>query len=270
MMTDTDAEMPGEVIVDVAGDGRRALIEFRNQARNNALSIAMWGQLKEILERLTPMPDLRVVVLRGAGRRAFCAGADIRDFDDKRSGDAAPAYDTLVEDTCRLLDEFPVPSVAMIHGFCMGAGLSIASCCDLRFCDPSAIFALPAARLGLGYTRHGIERLIRVVGLPQTKRILFTAGRIDSDRAQSIGLTHDIVDADILESTVAALVDDICRNAPLTMRAMKLCMTEMAKDPTARDIDACLAAIRRCNESHDYAEGRRAFAEKRPPVFKGY
>jgi enoyl-CoA hydratase len=269
MTTDRHAEAPGDAVVAVSDDRQQATVELRNEARNNALSIAMWRQLKEILERLTTAQDLRVVVLRGAGSKAFCAGADIRDFDDKRSGDETAAYDALVEDTCRLLDEMPVPTVAMIHGYCMGAGLSLASCCDLRLCDTSAVFALPAARLGLGYTRHGIERLLRVVGLSATKYILFTARRIDAAEARTIGLAHDVVESDALPRAVDEVVADIRRNAPLTIRAMKLCMREIGKDPAERDLAACLAAIRRCNESADYAEGRRAFAEKRQPVFKG-
>ena len=256
--------------VQFTDHGERALLELRNDSKNNAMSLAMWRELDAILDELLINERLRVLIVRGHGQQAFCAGADISEFDLQR-GDPArtKSYDALVERACQRLESVPVPTVAMIYGFCIGGGLSLAAACDLRLCDQSATFGLPAARLGLGYDVCGVERLVRLLGPAFAKEILYTARRIDAERARAIGLVHHVSATEELGDHVNELVERIRRNAPLTIRAMKCSVQELSKTEAQRDLGRCQALVDRCNESEDYREGRAAFAEKREPVFRG-
>lgn len=256
--------------VELVDQGERALLELRNERKNNAISTAMWQQLDEIVDRLLSNERLRVVVVRGQGQQAFSAGADISEFSERRS-DATEtrAYDDLLERACRRIEALPVPTLALIHGFCIGGGLSLASACDLRMCDHKATFALPAARLGLGYDVRGVERLVKVVGAPVAKEILYTARRVDSERALQMGLVHHVTATEELADYVDDVAERICRNAPLSVRAMKCCVQELTRSEGEPDLARCRAFVDRCNESEDYREGRAAFAEKREPVFRG-
>ncbi|NIR60333.1 MAG: enoyl-CoA hydratase [Gammaproteobacteria bacterium] len=256
--------------VEFTDYGEHALLELRNESKNNAMSMAMWRELDAILDELLVNERVRVLVVRGHGQQAFCAGADISEFDARRS-DAAQtkAYDALVERTCQRLESVPVPTVAMIHGFCIGGGLSLAAACDLRVCDHKATFSLPAARLGLGYDVCGVERLVKVLGAPFAKEILYTARPIDAERARAMGLVHQVSATEELADYVDELAGRIRHNAPLSIRAMKCSVQELTKTEAERDLAQCQALVDRCNRSEDYREGRAAFAEKREPVFRG-
>lgn len=250
--------------------GERALLELRNESKNNAMSMGMWRELDAILEELLVNEQLRVLIVRGHGQQAFCAGADISEFDARRSDPAqTKTYDALVERTCRRLESVPVPTLAMIHGFCIGGGLSLAAACDLRVCDHKATFGLPAARLGLGYDVCGVERLVKVLGAPFAKEILYTARRIDAERARAIGLVHHVSVTEELADYADDLAERIRRNAPLSVRAMKCSVQELTKLESERDLARCQDLVDRCNRSQDYEEGRAAFAEKREPLFRG-
>lgn len=256
--------------IDVQDQDDLVTLSLANPARNNAVSMAMWEQLLALADGLAERDGLRLVIVRGAGDKAFSAGADISEFDQHR-GDAQGirAYDRLVESTCRRLEALPVPTLAMIHGYCIGAGLSLAGACDLRLCDRDASFALPAARLGLGYDFSGIERLVRLVGDAMAREILFTGSRIAAPRAQAMGLVHEVCGTLELAERVASLSERIRGNAPLTIRAFKTCLDEIRRPADERDVARCEALIDACNASADYREGRSAFAGRREPVFKG-
>lgn len=250
-------------------EGTLCTLRLRNDDRRNAISADMWVRIGEIAEQLAAREDLRVLVVRGWGGEYFSAGADISEFDSVRDAGGTDSYDALVEESCRRIEQLPFPTVAAIHGYCIGAGLSLAASCDLRYCDREARFAVPAARLGLGYDYHGIERFVALVGVAATREILYRASRIDAARALAIGLVHAVLPARELDTHVEAVVAELLANAPLTLRAVKACTREMLRPAAERDTARCEELVRRCNESDDYREGRAAFREKRQPLFRG-
>lgn len=256
--------------ITVQDQGDLVTLSLDNPARNNAITVGMWERLLECADQLATRDGLRLVIVRGAGQRAFSAGADISEFDQRRDdAEAIRGYDRLVESACRRIEALPVPAVAMIHGYCIGAGLSLAGACDLRLCDRDASFALPAARLGLGYDFSGIERLVRLVGDAMAREILFTGSRMPAARARAMGLVHEVCEPAELAERVESLGERIRGNAPLTLRAFKACLAEIRRPPGERDVARCEAMIDACNASADYREGRSAFAQRRDPVFKG-
>lgn len=247
-----------------------AVVKLANPAKRNAVTASMWRQLRAIMTELNDKPDLRAVMIRGAGDIAFSAGADISEFDRERSGtDAVQAYDGLVEAACVALEGLPVPTLAMIHGACLGAALSVVGSCDLRVCDDQASFALPAARLSLGYDFSGIARLAGLVGITAAKEILLAGERIPATRALQIGLVQHVAGRAELADHAGQLARRLRDNAPLTLRAMKACFAELRKPSAERDIARCQVLVEHCNASDDYREGRKAFAERRPAAFKG-
>jgi enoyl-CoA hydratase len=246
------------------------IITFDNPARHNAVSLEMWESAAGILARLRDDPAIRVVVLTGAGDKAFVSGADISRFEDERTSQAAVRrYNDAVEHMYRALAEMPKPTIAMIRGYCLGGGLGLAVCCDLRVCNDGAVFALPAAKLGLGYGPAGLRRFVDVLGPAVTKEIFFTARRYDAATALRWGLVNHVVPGDTLDGFVMEMAATIAANAPLTIATVKAITRELAKDPDRRDLAACEAMVARCFASQDYVEGRRAFLEKRKPVFTG-
>lgn len=244
-------------------------LRLRNDGRRNAISSDMWVRIGELAEQLAARDDVRVLVVRGWGDEVFSAGADISEFEAVRDAANTAHYDALVEESCRRVEALPFPTLAAIRGYCIGAGVSLAASCDLRYCEQSASFAVPAARLGLGYDYHGIERLAGLLGVAATREILYRASPISAGRALEVGLVHAVLPAAGLDAHVAAVVDELTANAPLTLRAVKACTRALTGPPGERDLDACNELVARCNESEDYREGRAAFLEKRKPVFRG-
>jgi enoyl-CoA hydratase len=167
------------------------------------------------------------------------------------------------------LQEFPKPTIAMIRGFCLGGGLALALCCDMRFAETISRFSIPAARLGLSYNYAGLAKLVALVGPANAKRILFTADRFTADQAQRIGLIEEAVAPEELAEFVAGMAGRIAANAPLTVASAKYNINQSLLDAGARDLDGMLARELACLSSEDFAEGRRAFLEKRPPAFQG-
>jgi enoyl-CoA hydratase len=250
-------------------DGRIAWIIADNSARMNAYTAAMWRAIPEHVATAVADPEVRIIVLRGAGDKAFSAGADISEFETSRTGDAAKVYDALNDAAFQALTRCPKPTVAMIHGFCLGGGLGLALCCDLRLGDDASQYAIPAAKLGIGYNARWVRPILAAVPPARAKELLFTGRRFRSAEAEAMGLITRTVPAADLEATARALADEIASNAPLSVAAAKGIVDEIVRHPEQPDMALLDALVARCFESADYAEGRKAFLEKRKPVFKG-
>ncbi len=246
-----------------------AWLTLDNPARMNAISLTMWRQIAEAVETYEKTPSLRCMVVRGAGDKAFASGADISEFDTLRTGDGVKQYDIAAKGSMALLEATTKPTVALIEGYCIGGGLALALCCDIRLAADDARFSIPAARLGLGYDYVGIKRLVDLVGPARAKLIFFSARKFSADEAKGFGLIEAVVPKARLASEVGDLVAAIVENAPLTISAAKNAINTTRKEPTPQDVAAAEAMAAACFSSEDYAEGRRAFAEKRRPVFKG-
>lgn len=243
---------------------------FANAERLNAMKMEMNESIVTILEAFGASDDVRVVVMSGEGDRAFASGADISEFETHRSSpDARERYDAVAAAAGRAMAQFDKPLVAMIRGFCMGGGLATALQADLRFSADDGQFAIPAARLGLGYGFAGIDRLTHVVGPAMAAEMLLTARRFSAAEAYEMGLINRVLPVEELEPAVREVAGRIAANAPLTVRAAKAAVRETFKDPARRDLDRIEALVEACFRSRDYAEGRSAFMEKRTPNFEG-
>jgi enoyl-CoA hydratase/carnithine racemase len=251
-------------------EGHVGYVIFNNPARRNAVSLEMWEATARILDDFGKDNDVRVVVLTGAGDKAFVSGADISRFENERANEEAIArYNQTVERANAAIYDYPKPTIAMIRGFCIGGGVGLALCCDLRICSDDSRFAVPAAKLGLGYAYQGLKKLVDVVGPSFAKEIFYTARQFDAEEARAMGLVNRVVKADELEAYVKKYADTIGENAPMTIATTKFIIGEVVKDESKRDLAKCAAMVKRCFESDDYTEGRRAFMEKRTPVFTG-
>jgi enoyl-CoA hydratase/carnithine racemase len=256
-------------IVTRREDGVGHLV-FNNPEKRNAVSLDMWQAVEGVLDAFEHDPELRVVVLAGAGGKAFVSGADISKFEDERaSAEAVERYDATTARLYARLSAFPKPTIAQITGACVGGGVALAVCCDLRVCGKSARFAIPAAKLGLGYGFAGLQRLVHLIGPAFAKEMFFTARLFSAAEAYEMGLVNRVVPDDAVADYVADYARTITANAPLTVGSVKAIIGEVLKDPAARDLERCAALVRACFGSRDYVEGRKAFLEKRPPRFHG-
>jgi enoyl-CoA hydratase/carnithine racemase len=243
---------------------------FNQPAKKNAINDAMWRGIPEAMKRFDADPEVRCVAFRGAGTEAFAAGADISEFENKRSDRGAVAdYDDLLDRVLHSIQGSPKPTLAMIYGFCLGGGVEIALACDLRYCGASAQFGIPAAKLGLAYNIEGHKRLLETVGHARAREIMFLGRRYNADEASAMGLVHRVLPDAELEPYVDGVIHTLCENAPLSIANTKTILEEYAKSSGAPDAERMRAAIERCAKSADYIEGRRAFMEKRKPRFTG-
>ncbi|MCC5979683.1 MAG: enoyl-CoA hydratase/isomerase family protein [Salinarimonas sp.] len=251
-------------------DGAVGWMIFNNPERRNAVSASMWQAIPGILDALEADEAIRVIVLTGTGDKAFVAGADISEFEKNRnSADAAREYGIAADAAQLRMYRCTKPTIAMIRGYCIGGGLGVALNCDMRIAAKSAKFAVPAARLGLGYAAKHIKKLVDVVGTAQAKEIFYTARRYGAEEAYRIGLVNHLVEDGELEAKVAEICASIADNAPLTIHAAKEAIFEINRVDALPDLDRCDQLEKACFDSEDYAEGRRAFMEKRKPVFRG-
>jgi len=249
-------------------DGAVGWLMFNNPERRNAVSLDMWQAIPSVLEDFEKDSNIRVVVLAGAGDKAFVSGADISQFEKQRSSEeAVKRYEEIGAAAQARLAACEKPLIAMIRGYCLGGGLNIANTCDLRIAAEDARFGIPAAKMGLGYRASSMKKLVETVGAPFAREIMITARQFNATEALRMGLVHHVVPVSELESFTKRFCDDIAANAPLTIRAAKRIIREVSKKDY--DAAACDAWVKECFASEDYAEGRRAFMEKRKPQFRG-
>lgn len=260
--------MSDESRIDARKEGAIGWMIFNNPARRNAVSVTMWEAIPKVLDDFGADRDIRLVVLAGAGDKAFVSGADISQFEAQRSGpEAVQRYEEIAEGAQLRLQTFDKPTVAMIRGFCLGAGVNIANVCDLRIAGDDARFGIPAAKMGLGYRASSMKNLVDVVGAAYAREIMITARQLSAAEAKEMGLAHRVVPAAELEKSTREYCEAIAANAPLTMRAAKRIIREITK--SEYDVALCRSWVKECFDSADYAEGRKAFMEKRKPVFTG-
>jgi enoyl-CoA hydratase/carnithine racemase len=251
-------------------DGSVGRIIFNNPARHNAVSLEMWQAIATIMADFDADDSVRVIVVTGAGGKAFVSGADISEFKEKRnSEEAAAEYARISEAGRKALAETLKPTIAMIRGYCIGGGLATALACDLRIAAEGSRFGVPAAKLGLGYAYDGIKKLIDMVGPAYAREIFYTARQFTAEEALQMGLINRLLPDGELEGFVKNYCDMIAANAPLTVRSAKVAVREALKPETERDLELCKRMVAECFASADYAEGRTAFMEKRRPVFTG-
>ena len=243
---------------------------FNNPARHNALSLPMWQAMGDIMEGYAEDDRVRVVVMRGAGGRAFVSGADISEFDKERSSaQQKQAYGRIAGRGSAALARIDKPLLALIEGYCIGGGLATALAADVRIATDDATFGIPAARLGLGYEYAGLAKLARVVGPARARDIMLSARYFDADEAQRMGLINFAVPRAEIESHTLDYARTIAANAPLTVRAAKAAVNAFERGGLTEEVDSVEQLVNACFDSEDYKEGRRAFAEKRKPNFRG-
>jgi enoyl-CoA hydratase/carnithine racemase len=251
-------------------DGRALHIVFNNPARHNALSVDMWGAVPALLARAEADERVRLIVFSGAGEKAFVSGADISQFEDQRAAqEAVKHYEALAEDALMAIQRCSKPTLACIRGWCIGGGVNVAIACDIRIAASDAVFAIPAARLGLGYRYSALKNLVDLIGVGPAKDLFYTARRIDAAEALRLGLITRSCAVEQLPALLAEYTTSIGENAPLTIAAAKQIMGEILKPSPELDAERCRQLILACFESEDYTEGRRAFMEKRKPQFRG-
>jgi enoyl-CoA hydratase len=249
-------------------EGAVAYIVFNNPEKHNAVSQEMWAAIPGMFDDIEADPNIRVVVLTGAGGKSFVAGADISEFEKNRNSvESAKRYSEASDHARHRLRTTRKPTIAMIRGYCIGGGLAVAMGCDVRIATEASKFGIPAAKLGIAYAAESVRPLVSLVGPSVAKEILYTGRQYDAATALRIGLINQVVADGELESYVTDMATTIAGNAPLSISAGKQIVDELSKlNP---DLAMCARLGDECIASQDYAEGRRAFMEKRKPVFVG-
>ena len=246
------------------------VITFNNPEKRNAMSLDMWEGLGSALTELRDNPDVRVVIMVGAGDKAFVSGADISQFEKTRHNAAASEeYSKKSEAQRALLANYPKPTIACIRGFCLGGGMQVAMLADIRIAGTSSQFGIPAAKLGIAYGYDGLKHLVSLVGPSWARLLMYTGMRIDSAEALRIGLVERLFPVDEIWGETMTIAETISQNAPLAIKAAKITIAQVLKDESRRDMEAIKAIGHACMDSADFREGRQAFMEKRRPKFQG-
>ena len=258
----------GKILQSVA-DGV-GIITFNNPDKRNAMSIEMWEGLGSALIELRDDPEVRVVIMTGAGDKAFMSGADISQFEKNRhNAQASEDYGKRSDAQRALLAQYPKPTIACIRGFCLGGGMQMAMAADIRIASDNSQFGIPAAKLGIAYGYSGLKHLVSLVGPSWARLLMYTGMRIDSAEALRIGLVDRVVSDAELWNATTEIARTISDNAPLAVQAAKITIAQVLKDPDQRDMAAIKAIGTACMDSEDFREGRRAFMDKRKPRFTG-
>jgi enoyl-CoA hydratase len=246
-------------------------LTLNNPAKHNAMNFAMWQALPDLLQRVAADRAARVLIMTGAGDRAFCSGNDVSEFDKVRSTQSQVAhYNELQRTVCEGLAKLSKPTIAMIDGYCLGAGLEFALLCDFRYCTPASRFAVPAVKLGLPYRYEDIVKLLDVIGPSRTREMVLSGRQIEGERAAEIGLVHQLAPSrEALVRIVAELASELVDAAPLSLAAAKVTINEAVRHAAAPDLARCKTLADEVYASQDYIEGRAAFAAKRKPRFEG-
>jgi enoyl-CoA hydratase len=246
------------------------VITFNQPEKRNAMSLDMWEGLGHALVELRDDPAVRVVILVGAGDKAFVSGADISQFEKTRhNAEASEEYSKKSAAQRALLADYPKPIIACIRGFCLGGGMQMAMAADIRIASDNSQYGIPAAKLGIAYGYDGLKNLVSLVGPSWARLLMYTGMRIDSAEAVRIGLVDRVVpDAGVWDATME-IARTISGNAPLAIQAAKITIAQVLKDPDKRDMNAVKDIGTACMNSEDFREGRTAFMEKRKPQFKG-
>src|ERR1700675_998920 len=258
----------GKILQNIA-DGV-GVITFNNAEKRNAMSLDMWEGLGHALVELRDDPGVRVVILIGAGDKAFVSGADISQFEKTRhNAEASEEYSKKSAAQRALLADYPKPIIACIRGFCLGGGMQVAMAADIRIASENSQFGIPAAKLGIAYGYDGLKHLVSLVGPSWARLLMYTGMRIDSAEALRIGLVDRVVPDTELWNATSEIARTISGNAPLAVQAAKITIAQVLKDPDKRDMAAIKQVGTDCMDSADFREGRQAFMEKRKPKFTG-
>ena len=265
----TEKSLADGKILQSVSDGV-GVITFNNPEKRNAMSLEMWEGLGSALIELRDNPDIRVVIMVGAGDKAFVSGADISQFEKTRhNAQASEEYSKRSEAQRALLANYPKPTIACIRGFCLGGGMQVAMLADIRLAADNSQFGIPAAKLGIAYGYDGLKHLVSLVGPSWARLIMYTGMRIDSAEALRIGLVERVLPGAELWDATMEIARTISGNAPLAIKAAKITIAQVLKDESKRDMEAIKAVGTACMDSEDFREGRTAFMEKRKPQFKG-
>jgi enoyl-CoA hydratase/carnithine racemase len=250
-------------------EGGICTIVADNPARLNAYTRDMWEALPRLIREAEADSAVRVIVLRGAGTKAFSAGADISEFEGNRTGAEARRYDEINHEAFEVIGRAIKPTIAMVHGYCFGGGCELAICCDMRWVSDEAVFSIPAAKLSIGYNPRWVRPMLSVMTAAKAKEMLFTGRRYSAADALAMGIANAVVPSAELEAATRKVAEEMAINAPLSIRAAKESIDELFAHPENPDLARLDRFVEACFESEDYAEGRRAFMEKRKPVFRG-
>jgi enoyl-CoA hydratase len=267
-VADIHALANGQILTRLGG-GIRWLV-FNQPEKLNAVSLEMSQAAADVIEAFGAASNERVLVVRGAGEKAFVSGADISEFDKQRNNaETSDEYGRLFFRMFQALRDVEKPTLAMIQGYCFGGGVALASCCDIRLCADNALFAVPAARLGVGYRAEFVEMLMNLVGPAKAKEILYAVKRFPASEALAMGLVNQVTEVANLEKLTLSYADNITANAPLSLRAAKVIVNELLKDESDRDTRKTRQVVDDCANSEDFKNARRAFMAKEKPIFTG-